>query len=64
MNEYSKKSMITLLLIIAAAVIITAMVITLSTCAATGHISIWNVIDAVASIAAIALGMHYYIPKK
>lgn len=64
MNEYSKKSMITLLLIIAAAVVIVAMVITLSTCASTGHVSIWNIIDSLASVAAIALGMHHYIPKK
>lgn len=61
MNEYSRKSLKTLVLLILTGIIILGTVITLSDAR---PVSIWNVIDGLASVLAIVLGLHYYVPKK
>ena len=61
MNEYSRKSLKTLVLLLLTGLIIVGTVITLSDAR---PVSIWNVIDGLASLATIVLGLHYYVPKK
>lgn len=64
MNDYSKKSLVSLLIMIVAGLIILATVITLSDCSNNGGVTIWNILDAVASLCSIILGFHYLMPRK
>lgn len=64
MNDYSKKSLVSLLIMIVAGLFIVATVITLSDCSNSGEVTIWNIIDAIGSLCAIVLGFHYLMPKK
>lgn len=61
MNEYSRKSLKTLVLLLLTGLIIAGTIITLSEAR---PFSVWNLIDGLASLTAIALGLHYYVPKK
>lgn len=64
MNDYNKKSFLSLLLFIVAALAIASAVICLSKEVMQGGQRVWIVINSLISICAVVLGLNSYLPKK
>ena len=64
MNDYNKKSLISLALFIIVAIVITSAIICLSSDVMSGGQRLWIIVNSVASICAVVLGLNKYLPKK